>query len=412
MNTGIRYNILWNISGYVAPSIAALVSIPLLLSSMNAELFGLLSLIWILFSYLASSDFGINKALCYELSKSGTNGTEYHQYISSALIINLIIAIAISIAFIIIHHYNKNINLLILTLSPLLILTTSLLRSILESHELFLESNIGKTIAGSGLYLFPMITHAIYNNISYSTLSMLLSFLIQILLYLYFIHTKKLIAPNQITLKPNIYFINSLIKFGKWLSLSLILGSIIIYMDRAFIINFLSLEKLGEYSIPFEFTTKIVALSSAVVIAVFPSLVKRRIKNTQIESYKKLRSQTIILILIFNILTSLTLLLLGKQILSYWLNTSYKESYYYIMLILSIGVFFNGMAQFYLSEIYANGETKFPALIHAIELPIYALILTITIYYNPKLEYIALAWSVRALIDFLFLKKYASGLKL
>ena len=56
-------NTVWNLVGQVAPMVAAVVSIPILIRHVGVDGFGVLSLAWILVGYFSLFDLGLGRAL-------------------------------------------------------------------------------------------------------------------------------------------------------------------------------------------------------------------------------------------------------------------------------------------------------------------------------------------------------------
>ncbi|WP_337871671.1 MATE family efflux transporter, partial [Ignavibacterium sp.] len=59
----IAKNSIYNLFGYILPLLVALVAIPVLLSNLGTEKFGLLNLAWIIIGYFGFFDLGVGRAL-------------------------------------------------------------------------------------------------------------------------------------------------------------------------------------------------------------------------------------------------------------------------------------------------------------------------------------------------------------
>jgi O-antigen/teichoic acid export membrane protein len=82
----LKRNILWNIAGASTPLLVAVFSIPYLLRTLGAEGFGVLTLVWALIGYFSLFDFGIGKALTYELSRrSSSEMRELAPYVQAGI---------------------------------------------------------------------------------------------------------------------------------------------------------------------------------------------------------------------------------------------------------------------------------------------------------------------------------------
>ena len=65
----LKKDTVYNLLGNGVPLLAAAVAIPYLLTSLGNEKFGLLALIWSLIGYFGLFDFGVGRALTYEVSR-------------------------------------------------------------------------------------------------------------------------------------------------------------------------------------------------------------------------------------------------------------------------------------------------------------------------------------------------------
>jgi O-antigen/teichoic acid export membrane protein len=64
----VKKNTITNLIGIIAPLIAALYSIPQLISSLGDDGFSIILMIWALIGYFSLFDFGVGRSLTYEIS--------------------------------------------------------------------------------------------------------------------------------------------------------------------------------------------------------------------------------------------------------------------------------------------------------------------------------------------------------
>ena len=144
-----------------------------------------------------------------------------------------------------------------------------------------------------------------------------------------------------------------------------------------------------------EIISRITIVPVAVVKVAFPSMVSNREDS---DVYKK----TYKLLLFFGILALVIGFLCGEWFMRAWLGKAFDTRSVLIMKILLVGVFFNILAQAPYLKIQSRGFSKITAYIHVFECLPYFIVL----FYLIK-EYglvgVALAWSLRMIIDFLIL---------
>src|SRR4030095_3880343 len=64
-DASLRRDTLWSLAGGAVPLLAAVVSIPILLSRLGGEAFGVVTLLWTLMGYTGLFDFGTGRGLAY-----------------------------------------------------------------------------------------------------------------------------------------------------------------------------------------------------------------------------------------------------------------------------------------------------------------------------------------------------------
>ena len=67
-------NVGWNLFGQIAPLVAALISIPILVKHLGVDRFGLLTIAWMLIGYFSLFDLGIGRALTQLLAQRIAQG--------------------------------------------------------------------------------------------------------------------------------------------------------------------------------------------------------------------------------------------------------------------------------------------------------------------------------------------------
>ena len=66
----LKINVLLNLAGTITPALAGLLFTPYIYQHLDAEQFGILTLIWAIIGYFSLFDMGAGRALTYKLSRS------------------------------------------------------------------------------------------------------------------------------------------------------------------------------------------------------------------------------------------------------------------------------------------------------------------------------------------------------
>ena len=94
--------------------------------------------------------------------------------------------------------------------------------------------------------------------------------------------------------------------------------------------------------------------------------------------------------------------LFSQPLLTLWLGSEFAINSYRVIIFFSIGIMFNSLSQVSFAYVQGAGHAKFTFFIHFLELLLYVpLLIILTNYYG--INGAAIAWSVRAIIDFFFL---------
>ncbi len=185
-------------------------------------------------------------------------------------------------------------------------------------------------------------------------------------------------------------------RFGSWMTVSNLIGPILIYLDRFWIGAAISVAAVAYYTTPFEVVTRLLIIPGAVAGVLYPAftmnLVQDRVQARALFG-KGIRS-----ILCTVLPVVIIILLFAGKGLRWWLNEEFARNSTHVLQWLSIGVLFNSLAQIPFVLLQGAGRPDITAKIHLIELPCYLLVLWILI---PRMGIngAAMAWCARSLLD-------------
>jgi O-antigen/teichoic acid export membrane protein len=195
--------------------------------------------------------------------------------------------------------------------------------------------------------------------------------------------------------------------FGGWMTVSNVLGPLMVTFDRFLIGSIISIAAVAYYSIPYEVVTKLWLISTALVGVLFPvfsatSFADRTRLAYLYESGLKY---------IFVVLLPLTLLLVifAPEGLSVWLGSDFSHNSATLARVLAVAVLMNCLAHVPFTHIQSVGRPDVTAKFHLLELPIYAVML----FFLAKswgLNGVAVAWLLRVMIDTILLFWFSSRL--
>jgi O-antigen/teichoic acid export membrane protein len=164
---------------------------------------------------------------------------------------------------------------------------------------------------------------------------------------------------------------------------------------------------VSYYVTPYEVVTKLLLIPSALMAVLFPAFTLAGSKD---------RRRAIILF--DNSINFIVILLSPIVILSntfayeglyYWLGLDFSINSTTVFQLITIGVYFNSIAQAPYGLIQSHGRPDLTAKLHVSELPFYFLILWISIV-NYGIVGAAFAWMLRSMVDMIMLFEIARKL--
>ena len=409
----IRINTIWSLAGNGLPMLAGACLVPFILKHLGDEAFGVLTLVWALIGYFSLFDIGVGRTLTYNLSKLSPekNLSKIAIVLKAGLLLAFLAGVVGAIVMLLLAPYlatswlkispimqeDAKWSFYIAALGVIPTTLTSGVRGALEGLGYFSASNSNKILLGFCMFLLPAISIVIHGNHVWS-----------ITLYLVFARIVALIfALTQLRTYLKIYstesilnYFKSLLDYGIWITLSGIVGPLMVYGDRFFVSASIGASLLPIYVIPQEILQRLLIIPTSMCAALLPAMASSSSK-VFIGSYRKhFRFMTVLMFFI-----CLIVAILLSHVLGLWINKSFAAQATPIGLIFVAGIWFNSMASVSYVGLHALGKTKVTAIIHIVELPLYLIGLFI-LTSSFGLVGAALAWSGRTLFDFVLLQYF------
>jgi O-antigen/teichoic acid export membrane protein len=199
-------------------------------------------------------------------------------------------------------------------------------------------------------------------------------------------------------LERSIVFFKTLISFGGWVSVSGIVGPLMIYGDRFFVSAMVGPALLPIYAIPQEALQRLLIFPNSFTNALLPKIVGLnggQLKERYTSSFRRTAW--------FMLLVCSLAVALAYPGLRIWISADFAQSAMPIVVILSVGIWLNSIASIPYTFIHSIGNAKITALIHMAELGIYFLLLYVLVK-QFGLVGAALAWTIRVGIDLVLLQ--------
>ena len=396
------------------PLIIAFFTIPLVIHGLGTERFGILTLVWAIIGASSILDFGLGHALTQFISKKlGIKDlVDIEVHIWTALFIIFILGIIASIVVFLLvptittvlmnvpdaYKTETRYSLYFLALSiPLLMLNISLV-GILESFQKFSVIGILKIPIIFCNYVGPLLVLPFTKNLAVVIAVLILGRFLSSIAY--FIFCYKIISEFSSRIRIKLSYIKPLLGFGGWITVSNIINTIMVNIDRFFIAGLLSTAVVAYYTTPLEILARISIIPAALMSVMFPAFSAEFVNNRARARKLFFQSMKTIFALIFPIV--LILIFFAKTGLTLWISAEFAEKSYKLSQIMSIGALLYGLNIIYYNFIQATGRSDIPAKLHIIELPIYLTLLWF-LTMNFGLMGAAIAWLSRVVADFFVL---------
>lgn len=405
----------WNVLGAGLPALLALITVPLLIHSIGATRFGVLTIAWVILGYFGLFDLGLGRATIKFLAEAFEHDrvTEGHAIFWTSLALNGFLGLLGAAIFAALSPMlvDKALNIpaelqaealeafyLVAWAVPLVTLTT-VLRGVLEARHRFallnaLQIPTAALIQAAPLFVLPF---------SYS-LTWLIGALVVSRLFGTVVFLVAALRGLESPLEGPFFLrggLLSLFSYGGWITVTNIVGPVMVYADRLVIGSLFPMTAVAYYATPYEAVTRLLILPYSLVRTMFP------IFSAEADA----RQRTVLYVSATKHLTFVlgpvvvALIVFAPELLELWISRSFAENSAVVLQILAVGVLATSLALVPFNLIQGLGRPDITAKFHVLELPFYLVFL----WYGVQhwgIAGAAVAWTARALIDAILLFLY------
>lgn len=402
-------DVFWNLLGQIAPLLAAVISIPLLIKHIGTDKFGMVTIAWMLIGYFSLFDFGIGRALTQLISQrlAERKETTVLSLIWTGNLLILGLGVIASLVLIllcdsIVYHW-LNIPeslrieaaqglLMIAPAIPLTVFATGT-RGVLEAYQEFRAINLLRIPLGIFMFAAPVLVLPFSTSLVAISFALMLTRLITAIAFLW-LCTKK--VPSFWQVRFDRQQIPVLFGFGGWMTVSNVISPIMVQMDRFFIGSLLTISAVTYYTTPYEVIIKLLIIPAAIAGVAFPDFARMYGNKLWAEiraTYRKAVKYSLVVAL-----PALIAIIGAPLFLRLWLNETFAEQSSLVLKILAVGVFINGLAHIPYALLQGMGKPHITAVLHILELIVYIPLLLFFIK-QYGINGAALAWLIRVSID-------------
>ncbi len=403
-------NTVWNLIGSSAPMLVGVFAIPILIHGLGKDRFGVLALSWALIGYASFFDLGLGRALTQLVAKKLGRGYDHEVpslvWTSFLLMLALGILGAVFVAAIspwLVHSALKIPEALqseslrafyLLGLSVPVVISGAGFRGLLEAHQRFMLVNALRIPLGIFTFGGPLLVLPFSRSLVPIVGTIVASRIVFGLAYFWAcLRVVPEIGRKVVWHSPSAV---PLLSFGGWMTVTNIVGPLMVTLDRFVIGGLISVTAVAYYATPYEVVTKLLLIPMSVVGVMFPAFSASFVSAPGRAAQLYGRSVKYILLALFPII--LATIALAQNGLTLWLGVDFARHSTCVVQWLAIGVLANGVALVPFTFLQGAGRPDLTAKLHLLELPIY-LGLLFWLIRTRGIEGAAIAWTARAVLD-------------
>ena len=408
----LKRNTLWNLAGSVLPLVAGAGLIPYTLAHLGNESFGILTLIWGLIGYFNLFDLGVGRSLTFQLSRLKASGKipEIGPTLRAGMLLTLgaglagaaliwVAAPALAGHWLKISPALQQDAMLAFLIAALGVLPTTLasgLRGALEGLDRFAASNISRILLGLWMFVLPAWAVYFHGNALWVIALYLVLGRFLVVVGMSFQLRAYLRRAEDAPLQGR--HLKVLWNYGLWVSITGIVGPLMVYGDRFFVSAAVGAEQLPLYAIPQEALLRLLLIPVALTGALLPRLANMD-DEASVRSYRQSNWRIAVCMFVVCLLAAA----LAYPVLAVWLSAEFARTALPVVLILCAGIWVNSMALMPYTLLHAKGNPRLTAIFHLAELALYLL----AVWFLSSrfgLPGAALAWLARVALDLALLR--------
>lgn len=401
----------WNLLGATLPLPVALLCIPLLVSALGVDRFGVLGLAWMVMGYFGLFDFGLGQSTT-KLVAEGADPQGLRQLMRNSLLLHALLGLGGGAVFAALAPWlatrafavppelvgETTHALYWLAASVPAIVISAALRGMLEGLHRFDLANLIRIPAGIVNFAGPVVALQFAEGLPVVVAVIAIARFVVLLAYA--AACRGLLPPATGHSRIEGAMLRRLATYGGWLTVSNFINPLIIITDRFAIAAVVSVGAVAYYVTPYEIITKTWIISASLLGALFPVLSAMAANNPGALRGTCRQAETILLCLAAPVVA--VFLSCSDLLLELWLGAGFREQSTPVAQWLALGILVNVVAQVPLTALNATGRADLSAKIAALEFPFYVA----AIWYGAQafgIQGVAAVWAARTVLDALLL---------
>jgi O-antigen/teichoic acid export membrane protein len=403
-------NVIWNFVGQAWMVILGFFATPFIVRSLKVELYGIYALIGVIIGYFSFLQFGLGTAQVKYISEYYANKEpeKVRRTFWVCLIVYSVLGFIGTVLIFALSHFvtfhvfkiswalagTAVFVLKLGSLGFLISMVMSVITGVFQAIGRFDVLNRVGIVLGTlqiGLtILFLKLGFSIKEVI-------IISLLVQVLgVYILWGYARKILPYLSHPIWDTKCLI-SLFKFGGFVSISSVMGPILLNIEKLFLTSLRPIISLTYYSVPFGLMDKLTVIRSSFSAVLFPAFSSQQQASDQKLNAELHERSSHYIVFLYSFFV-LFFMISGKEFLGAWIGEDFAFNSWRILLILSLAGLVNSLAVPSLNALQGLNKPHIPALFYVIE----------TILYVPCAYFLiarfggsgaAMAWLLRVSLD-------------
>ena len=394
--------------------IVAFFAIPLLIKNLGSDRFGVLTLAWVVIGYFSLFDIGLGRALtklvAEKIGQGATKDIPILIWTALALMGGLgLVATTLSVfltSWLVksvlkvpeLLQRETQIAFYYLAVSIPIVIGTTGLRGVLEAYQRFDLVNIIRVPMGFFTFLGPLCVLPFSNSLITLVEVLLMGRVVAWAAHL--VLCLRIVPALKNDVRTERGMIKPLISFGGWLTVSNIVGPLMLYSDRFFIASIISISSVAYYTTPYEVIIKLLIVPTSILGVMFPAFTGSFARDVFHVRHLYHKTMAYMMFIMFPLVV--LIILFAERGLTLWINADFASHSFRVAQFLALGVLINSFGHISQSLVQASGRPDLSAKLHLVELPLYLVYLSILLPAHG-INGAAFAWLIRVTISSLIL---------
>lgn len=413
MSRKVAHNALWNVGGTLASLGVGLLALPVLLHALGETRMGVFTLALGLIGFSGLLDLGLGRALTQTVASSLGSGRP--RAAVAALVWHVLRLLALAgvawaallwclMPWVAEHLFHLQgplkaetvfgLRMVALSLPFALVATGAM--GALEGIQAFRRVSTLRALLSVAQFGLPTLAVLLKPDVGWAVAALAASRALSMTVWLYGLRCE---FSRETTVAHAPEDLRHLLRFGGWLSLSNVIGPLMVYADRFYLATVLAPAQVAYYAVPYDAVFRVTSLPMTALNALFPALAEARHETARTASLLVAAMRAMVALLLPPVVLAIAF---ATTLLTFWLGAGFAEHAAHIFQWLLLGVLVNSCAHVPYAALQAEGRADLTARLHLLELPLFAVFLVGSVW-RWGVEGAAIAWALRVSLDALLL---------